>query len=85
MEQREIPILIVPYDPYDPGSAVLAELTEGSETVLQTLRLMRSVLLGAASGLESGAPTFRDAANTKNRVATTYASGTRTITSTDGT
>lgn len=66
-------------------AAVWAFVIEGTETITEAWRLVRAVVVGRASGLEGAAPTFRDNANTKNRVVASYASGTRNITSTDAT
>lgn len=66
-------------------AAVWAFVIEGTETITEAWRLVRAVVVGRASGLEGATPTFRDNANTKNRVVASYASGTRTITSTDAT
>lgn len=66
-------------------AAVWSFVIEGTETITEAWRLVRAVVVGRASGLEGAAPTFRDNANTKNRVVASYASGTRTITSTDAT
>lgn len=65
---------------------VMAGTVEGAETLAQTLRLMRSVLLGKSSGGGSTTITFRDAADSKARVTATVTSdGNRTAITTDAT
>lgn len=57
------------------------EVYEGSETVRQALRLMRAVLCGKGTTL-TGNPTFRDIADSKNRVIHTMSGGGATRTPT---
>jgi len=64
------------------AAAVLAEAYEGSETLGEFLRGIRSILVGKSSGfVASGvsSPAFRDAADAKDRItATVDAAGNRT-------
>lgn len=63
---------------------VLDEAVEGSATLRQYMRGIFSALMGKSSGHESGAPVYRDAADTKDRItATTDANGNRTAITTD--
>lgn len=65
---------------------VLAGVVEGSETLAQTLRLLRAALVGKSAGGGSTSITFRDAADSKNRIAATVTSdGNRTAVTTDAT
>lgn len=57
------------------------EAHEGSETVRQAVRLMRSVIVGKGNTLTTN-PAFRDIANTKDRVAYTMSGGGATRTPT---
>jgi hypothetical protein len=67
-------------------AALFAAVTEGTETFIQTFRIMRAGLAGKSSGHEAGTPAYRDAADTKNRItAVTTLSGDRTSVTTDGT
>jgi hypothetical protein len=60
-------------------AAILASTVETGATVVQSLRLHNSVLGGVVSGGGSGVETFRDLANTKDRlVSTNTATGDRT-------
>jgi len=68
----------------DNAAAVLAEAFEGAETVQDFLRLARAALYGKAAGMATTTATFRDAADTKDRIsATVDASGNRTAVTTD--
>lgn len=68
------------------AAAVWAYVVEGSTTALQWVRLVASVLLGKVSGAGTGTETFRDLADTKDRVVSTVdASGNRTAVTVDGT
>jgi hypothetical protein len=60
-------------------AAILASTVETGATVVESLRLHNSVLGGIVSGGGSGVETFRDLANTKDRlVSTNTATGDRT-------
>lgn len=64
--------------------SVLDETVEGVTTFRQMLRLFGAVLLGKATGLDTGFPTYRDIGDSKNRVAaTTDASGNRSVVTLD--
>lgn len=68
------------------GDAAADEVYEGTETVRQLLRLIRSALVGKVSGLAGTSPAFRDLADTKDRIAATVdADGNRTAVTTDAT
>lgn len=62
------------------------EVVEGSITLRQAVRLMLAALTGKSSGGGSGTITFRDVADTKNRIsATVDANRNRTAVTRDGT
>lgn len=68
------------------AAAVWAYVVEGSTTALQWVRLVASVLLGKVSGAGTGTETFRDLADTKDRVVSTVDNdGNRTAVARDGT
>lgn len=67
------------------SDAIMDQVIDGGYTLRQSLRLMLSVLVGDASGLDGAAPTFRDIGNTKDRVVAAYVSGARSVTSIDAT
>jgi len=68
------------------ADAVLDDAVEGSETLQQTVRLMRAALVGKLSGAANTTVTFRDAADTKARItATVDADGNRSAVTTDAT
>lgn len=68
------------------ADAVLDEVVEGSYTLRQLMRLFASALLGQLSGAATATNTFRDLANSKNRItATVDGDGNRTAVSLDGT
>jgi hypothetical protein len=48
------------------------------------MRLIAAAVQGNATGLESGAPTFKGLDGTTDRVTATYVSGTRIVTARDG-
>jgi hypothetical protein len=50
---------------------ILAGVVEGSITLQQTLRVVLAFVAGKASGGGTAAPSFRDQADTKNRIALT--------------
>jgi len=62
------------------GQAVWAKVIEAGFTAEEVLRLIAAVTAGDASGLESGSPTFQGIDESTTRVAGTYSSGTRDIT-----
>lgn len=67
----------------DENAAALLDLPDGVEDNLTVRELMRgqaAVDLAKASGLNSGAPVFRDTNDTKNRISSTIVSGARTTT-----
>ncbi len=61
-------------------AAILAAVYEGSETFQEYLRLSRAVLYGKSIGLNSATPAFRDAADTKDRIAATGLPTSRDVT-----
>jgi hypothetical protein len=66
--------------------AILDEVIEGATTFRQMLRLILSVLAGKSSGGGTVTLTFRDLADSKNRItATVDANGNRTTMVLDGT
>lgn len=66
------------------AAAVLAAAVEGAITVVQSLRLMNAALGGKASGLDTTTATFRDLADSKDRlVATVDDDGNRTAVTRD--
>lgn len=68
------------------ADAVLDEVVEDSYTLRQLMRLFASALLGQLSGAATATNTFRDLANSKNRItATVDGNGNRTAVSLDGT
>jgi hypothetical protein len=69
----------------DAGSASnpWTEIIESGYTAAEILRLIVAHAAGAASGLESGTPTFKSLDGTKDRIAGTYADGERGITDLD--
>ena len=50
------------------ASAVMAAVVEGTVTLVQSIRLLNSVLGAIVSGMDTGLPVFRDLADTKDRV-----------------
>jgi len=62
------------------GQAVWARVIEAGFTAEQVLRLIAAVTAGDATGLESGSPSFEGLDESTTRVAGTYSSGTRDIT-----
>ncbi len=69
----------------DDAATLLAGIYESTLTVKDFLRLGGAVLYGKATGLEGAAHTFRDYADSKDRVVATYAAGARTPTTRDAT
>jgi hypothetical protein len=68
------------------ATATVGAAVEGSETLAEAIRLMRSSLVGRLAGAATTTVTTRDAANTKNRItATVTADGDRTDVTTDAT
>ena len=66
------------------ATATVGAAVEGSETLAEAIRLMRSSLVGRLAGAATTTVTTRDAANTKNRItATVTADGNRTDVTTD--
>ena len=66
------------------GQAVWARVIEAGITAEQVLRILAAVNAGAATGLESGSPSFTGIDGSTERVAGTYSGGTRTIDTLDG-
>lgn len=67
------------------GDAVLDEVVEGAYTMRQLLRIMLAALAGKSSGGGTSTITFRDAADSKNRIAATVGgTGNRTAITLDG-
>lgn len=68
------------------ATATLGATVEGSETLVQAVRLVRAALVGKLSGAATTTVTIRDAADSKNRItATVTADGNRTDVTTDAT
>ena len=62
----------------DPWTLYAAGVVEGSTTAVQSMRGWNAALLGKASGLDTGAPKYRDLADSKDRIsATTDSYGNR--------
>lgn len=67
------------------GDAVLDEVVEGAYTMRQLLRIMLAALAGKSSGGGTSTITFRDVADSKNRIsATVGGTGNRTAITLDG-
>ena len=66
------------------GQAVWAKVIEAGFTAEEVLRLIAAVTAGDATGLESGSPSFTGIDGATERVAGTYSTGTRTISTRDG-
>ncbi len=66
------------------GQAVWAKVIEAGFTAEEVLRLIAAVTAGDATGLESGSPSFEGLDEATTRVSGTYASGTRNITTRNG-
>ena len=62
-----------------------AHVIESGFTAAQVMRILSAVAAGSASGLENGSPSFTGLDGATTRVAGTYATGTRTVTTVDGT
>jgi hypothetical protein len=62
-----------------------AHVIESGFTAAQVMRILSAVAAGSASGLENGTPSFTGLDGATTRVAGTYATGTRTVTTVDGT
>lgn len=68
------------------ATATLGATVEGSETLVQAVRLVRAALVGKLSGAATTTVTIRDAADSKARItATVDADGNRLSVSTDAT
>lgn len=61
------------------GNSIVEELYTRDDI----LRLLSSVVLGNATGLENGSPDFKSLSGAKSRIKATYNSGSRTITYVD--
>jgi hypothetical protein len=67
-------------------AAIFAAVSEGAETFIQTIRIIRSGVAGKLNGAPSGPINTRDLADTKNRISATIdANNNRTAVTTDGT
>jgi hypothetical protein len=65
--------------------AVLEAPVEGDISLKQALRILLAHAAGNATGLEGSSPVFKSAVDSaKTRIAGTYSSGTRTVTTLDG-
>jgi hypothetical protein len=64
--------------------AVLEAPIEGGLSLKQALRILLAQAAGNATGLEGVSPEFRAVDGSKVRIAGTYSSGTRTVTTLDG-
>lgn len=71
----------------DAGSASnpWTEVIESGYTAAEILRLIAAAVQGNATGLESGAPTFKGLDGTTDRITATYVDGDRVITDRDAT
>ena len=69
----------------DVTGAVLESKVEGNLTLKQALRILLAHAAGDATGLEGATPAFKSLDGSKTRIAGTYASGTRSVTTVDGT
>ena len=68
------------------ATATLGATVEGSETLVQAVRLVRAALVGKLSGAATTTVTIRDAADSKARITTTVdADGNRSAVTTDAT
>ena len=69
----------------DAGSASnpWTEVIESGFTAAEILKLIAAAVQGDATGLESGAPTFKGLDGATDRITATYSSGTRTVTGRD--
>jgi hypothetical protein len=68
------------------ATAIFAFVTEGAETFLGAVRLMRAALVGKSSGFPGSPATFRDQADSKARITVTHdADGNRSSITTDAT
>jgi hypothetical protein len=57
---------------------------DGGKTALGIMRLFASAILGKVSGAQTNTPTFRDIADTKNRITMTVDNdGNRTVVTLD--
>lgn len=65
------------------SNAVLSSIIEQSFDLRGAMRLLLSFATGDASGLDGENPSFRDLANTKNRIVATMENGTRIVTARD--
>jgi len=92
VEVREIPLEVVPWDPYDPQLGVLSAIigknpvdTVTDVTLLQALRVLVAAITSKGVLPQSGNFNVRDGADTKNRLAGSIdGAGNRTITTFDG-
>ena len=69
----------------DVTGAVLEAKIEGDVTLKQALRLLLAMAANDATGLEGATPVFKSLDGSKTRLAASYSSGNRTITTRDGT
>jgi hypothetical protein len=69
----------------DVTGAVLESKVEGDVTLKQALRILLSHAAGDATGLEGASPVFKSLDGSKTRIAGSYSSGTRNVTTVDGT
>ena len=68
----------------DVTGAVLESKVEGDLTLKQAIRILLSHAAGDATGLEGASPVFKSMDGSKTRIAGTYASGSRNVTTVDG-
>lgn len=66
------------------GAAVWQYLIESGYSGEQIMRLLAAHAAGDATSLEGSSPAFRSIDGTKTRIGGTYAAGTRTVTTRDG-
>lgn len=66
-----IEIQLVAYDPQDAAAGVLNGVVENSLTLAEVMRGILAAATGKSSGLETTTATYRDNADTKNRITAT--------------
>lgn len=80
----QVPVATIGMLP-DIATSVWNQIVESGLTAEQLLRMLVAVAAGDATGLESGTPAFKSLDGLKTRIAGTYTSGARAITTRDGT
>lgn len=69
--------------PIDIAQGVWEYIVESGFEAQEVLRILSSVAVGDATGLESANPVFKDISGAKPRITATYDNGTRTVTALD--